>query len=87
MLVDEDAAVDLAACLGGKLGVRTDADRYDENVEINGAAALEVRLVRLELRYRVAEQEFYALALAGTSVRTFGRMRGARSMTVSSETR
>ena len=63
VLVDEDAAVDLAACLGGKLGVRTDADRYDENIEIDRAAALEVRLVRLELCHRVAEQEFYALTL------------------------
>ena len=63
MLVDENAAVDLAACLGGKLGVRTDADRHDQNIEVDFAAALEVRLRRLELRHRVAEQELYALAL------------------------
>lgn len=40
--------VDLAACLGGKLGVRTDADRHDQNIEVDFAAALEMRLCRLE---------------------------------------
>lgn len=37
--------------------------RYDQNIEVDFAAALEVRLCRLELRHRVAEQELYALAL------------------------
>ena len=61
--VDEDAAVHLAARLSGKLGVRADADRHDQNVELDRAAALEVRCVRLELLDRIAQQELDALAL------------------------